>query len=68
MRVDETPIDARDEVVGDDEFDDRMERLFARNNHDVEFLGLWNCAWEALYECASGRRWMRLTRGEGGVG
>lgn len=40
VRVDETPIDARDEVAGDDEFHDRMERIFARNNHGVEFLGL----------------------------
>lgn len=73
--VDEAPGDARDEeLVGDDELDDRVERLFARGEHRVEFLGLWDCAREAVEYKPSARGSKiirtdaRLTEGKGGVG
>ena len=47
--VDETAGDARDEeLVGDGELDDRVERLFARGEHRVEFFGLRDRAREAV--------------------
>jgi hypothetical protein len=47
--VDETAGDARDEeLVGDGELDDRVERLFARSEHRVEFFGLRDRAREAV--------------------
>ena len=47
--VDEASGDARDEeLVGDFELYDRVERLFSRSEHRVEFLGLWDCTWETI--------------------
>ena len=47
--VDEAPGDARDEeLVGDGELYDRVERLFPGSEHRVEFLRLRDRAREAV--------------------
>lgn len=53
-RVNETAGDTRnEELVGDDEFDNRIELLFARFQHGVEFLSLRGRARKTVkYEAA----------------
>jgi hypothetical protein len=65
--VDEAPCDARDEeLIRDDEFYDRVERLSARCEHRVELLGLWDCTRETVeYEamCAKAREKTKVSAG-----
>ena len=52
--VDEAAGDTRDEeLVGDDELDDVVERLLALREHRVELLGLPDCAREAVEDEAT---------------
>jgi hypothetical protein len=67
--VDETPGDTRDEeLVGDGEFYDRVERLFPQREHRVEFLRLRYRARETVENKAiySASRKKKKTGGEGG--
>lgn len=48
-RVNETAGNTRDEqLVGNDEFDDRVELFFAGFEHGVKFLSLWDRARETV--------------------
>ena len=58
-RVNEASGNTRDEeLVVDEELDDRVELLLAFREHAIEFLGLWDCAGEAVqHESAEEGGW-----------